>query len=165
MSKLLKFFLCNVKNKLWPFPCVSQILAKIQGVSKFFFAGIPAGIVQIYFCFMRICESLCNSVRVCANLRKFVRICGNLRKFARVCANLHEFVRNCASLCESARVWFGLAGLVWFGLVGLVWFSLVQFGMVWLVWVWYGMVWLGLIWFDVLAKTPGLYLVPELRYP
>ena len=40
-----------------------------------------------------------------------------------------------------------------------------SFGMVWLVWVWFGMVWLGLIWFDVLAKTPGLYLVPELRYP
>ena len=31
--------------------------------------------------------------------------------------------------------------------------------------VWYGLVWLGLVWFDVLAKTPGLYLVPELRYP
>ena len=27
------------------------------------------------------------------------------------------------------------------------------------------MVWYGLVWFDVLAKTPGLYLVPELRCP
>ena len=36
--------------------------------------------------------------------------------------------------------------------------------MVWYGMVWYVLVWFGLVWFDVLAKTPGLYLVPELRY-
>jgi len=27
------------------------------------------------------------------------------------------------------------------------------------------MVWYDMVWFDVLAKTPGLYLVLEMRYP
>ena len=42
----------------------------------------------------------------------------------------------------------------------LVWYGLVWFGM-----VWFGLVWFGMVWFDLLLKTPGLYLVPELRYP
>ena len=51
----------------------------------------------------------------------------------------------------------------YFSWFGLVWYGLVWFGMVWYGMVWFGMVWFGLVWFDVLAKTPGLYLVPELR--
>ena len=82
-------------------------------------------------------------------------------------------------------VWYNLVwlGLVWFDVLaktpglylvpelryarfGLVWYVfLLWFGMVWYGMVCFGMVWYGLAWFDVLAKTPGLYLVPELRYP
>ena len=47
-----------------------------------------------------------------------------------------------------------------FGLFFFVWFGLVWFGR-----VWFGLVWFGMFWFDLLLKTPGLYLVPELRYP
>ena len=79
-----------------------------------------------------------------ANLCKFARICKSLRYSVRVCMNLRKFVRICTNLRKFARI---CAILVLYGLVGL------------------GLVWLGLIWLDVLAKTPGLYLVPELRYP
>ena len=47
----------------------------------------------------------------------------------------------------------------------MFWYGMVYFDMVWYGMVCFGMVWYGLVWFDVLAKTPGLYLVPELRYP
>merc|ERR1711913_19857 len=92
------------------------------------------------------------SARNYVNLREFTQICARLCESARVYANLRDFTRICASLRESARVYANLREFT--RICARLRESARDHHEA-----------DALDVLDVLAKTPGLYLIPELRYP